>query len=179
MTDVLQTIVMYADWRGVESQLVEILGRNRLVNELLRAGLEVAVPIRDRGVDLVAYADVDERIKEFVARPIQMKAALRRSFGVWKKYARFPDMLLAFVWNLDGELAPETYALTVPEAIDIASVMGWTNTASWVENGGYGSTRPSGRLVELLAPHAMTPQRWWSKVATGPLVAGDRARLAG
>ena len=168
MTEVLQTTVMYADWRGVDSQLVEILGRNRLVNELLRAGLEVAVPIRDRGVDLVAYADVDERIKVFVARPIQMKAALRRSFGVWKKYAKFPDMLLAFAWHLDGALPPQTFAVTIPEAIAIATRMGWTDTRSWREKGGYGTTRPSQRLLELLAPHLMTDQRWWSKVTSPP-----------
>lgn len=148
--------------------MVEILGRDRLVGELLRAGLEVAVPIRDRGIDLIAYADIDERIQNFVAKPIQLKAALKRSFGVWRKYIKFPDLLVAFVWNLDGVLAPETYALTVQEAVDIADFMGWTKTASWIENGGYGTTRPSSRLIELLAPHAMTPQLWWSKVAAGP-----------
>ena len=151
----------------MDSQSVEILGRNRLVDELLRAGLEVAIPMRDRGVDLVAYADVDERVESFVARPIQMKAASTRSFGVWKKYMKFPDMLLAFVWHLDGTQPSRTYAVTVPEAIDVADAMGWTRTASWIEKGGYGTTRPSGRLLEFLAPHEMTSQRWWSKVVRG------------
>jgi hypothetical protein len=41
-----------------DSQRVEIMGRHRLNNELIAAGLEVAVPICDRGVDLIAYADV-------------------------------------------------------------------------------------------------------------------------
>ena len=39
----------------VDSQLIEIIGRNRLINELLRGGLEVATPLRDRGIDLIAY----------------------------------------------------------------------------------------------------------------------------
>lgn len=44
---------------NVDSQVVELLGRNRLIDELLRAGLEVAVPERDRGIDLIAYLDLD------------------------------------------------------------------------------------------------------------------------
>ena len=34
-----------------DSQVIELLGRNLLVAELLQAGLEVALPIRDRGLD--------------------------------------------------------------------------------------------------------------------------------
>ena len=43
---------------AVDSQVIELLGRNRLVSELLRAGLEVAIPARDRGIDLIAYLDL-------------------------------------------------------------------------------------------------------------------------
>ena len=34
----------------MDTQVMELLGPNRLVTELLRAGLEIAVPIRDRGI---------------------------------------------------------------------------------------------------------------------------------
>lgn len=53
-----------------DSQQVEMFGRNVLVAQLVADGLEVAVPQRDRGVDLVVYAD---RGDEFVARPIQIR----------------------------------------------------------------------------------------------------------
>jgi predicted methyltransferase MtxX (methanogen marker protein 4) len=56
----------------MDSQTVEIIGRNRLVNELLAAGLEVATPLRDRGIDLIAYVDLDEAIGRFAAFPIQL-----------------------------------------------------------------------------------------------------------
>ena len=39
----------------MDTQMIEIMGRNRLIDELLRAGLEVALPLRDRGIDLIAY----------------------------------------------------------------------------------------------------------------------------
>jgi hypothetical protein len=86
----------------MDSQVVELLGRNHLVGELLRAGLEVSLPLRDRGIDLIAYADLDERVKSFVARPIQMKASSSSSFSIDAKYAKFPELILAHVWHLPG-----------------------------------------------------------------------------
>ena len=38
----------------LDSQVTEYLGRNLLIDQLLRAGVEVAIPVRDRGVDLIA-----------------------------------------------------------------------------------------------------------------------------
>ena len=57
----------------MDSQLIELLGQNRLTDELLRAGLEIAQPVRDRGVDLSAYAELDTQVDWFVARPIKLK----------------------------------------------------------------------------------------------------------
>ncbi len=45
----------------LDTQVIELLGRQRLIAELLRDGLEVALPVRDRGVDLVAYADLSRQ----------------------------------------------------------------------------------------------------------------------
>jgi len=73
-----------------DTQLTEIFGRNRLINDLLRSGVEVATPARDRGVDLIAYLDIDEQIGRFVAVPIQIKTATQRSFSIDRKYSKFP-----------------------------------------------------------------------------------------
>lgn len=77
----------------MDAQTLELIGQYRLAGELLHAGLEVAFPARDRGVDLIAYADIDKpivrrQIGRFVAKPIQLKAASRRSFGIWAKYRK-------------------------------------------------------------------------------------------
>jgi len=119
----------------MDTQTIELLGRHRLASELLQAGLEVASPSRDRGVDLIAYADIDKQVGRFLARPIQMKAASQRSFGIWKKYLKIHDLVFAFVWHLDGAATPETYALTCAEAIAVGDAMGWTCTASWTKLG--------------------------------------------
>jgi hypothetical protein len=41
---------------AVDSQTVEIIGRNFLVSQLVRDGVEVARPERDHGIDLIAYS---------------------------------------------------------------------------------------------------------------------------
>ncbi len=153
----------------MDGQVVELLGRNRLVSELLRAGLEVALPMRDRGVDLIAYADQGSRVKQFVGRPIQMKAASASSFSVHGKYEPFPNLILAYVWYLDDPARTVTYALTYPEAYSVAEQMGWIHTPSW-QSGGYSTTKPSVRLVTLLEPHRMTSERWWQKITADQLL---------
>ena len=119
----------------MDSQVVEILGRNKLVEELIRAGLEVSVPVRDRGIDLIAYADLFTNVQAFVARPIQMKAASNRSFGLDRKFAKFPNLLIAYVWHLDRAEAVATFALTYEEALVARGQLtsGWSGPAEqWV-----------------------------------------------
>ncbi len=57
----------------MNSQIVELIGRNYLVSELLKAGFEVATPLRDRGVDLIAYIDLDDDIDRFARWCIAQK----------------------------------------------------------------------------------------------------------
>lgn len=147
----------------MDTQLVEILGRHRLIAELLRANLEVAIPARDRGIDLIAYADLGTQVARFSACPIQLKAAIGGSFSVDRKYAKFPNLLIAYVWYLADPAKTVTYAITHPEAVAVADTMGYTRTSSW-EKGLYVTTRPSPQLVAQLKPFRMTPEKWWEKI---------------
>jgi len=103
-----------------DSQLVELAGRCWLISQLLQAGLEVARPERDRGIDLIAYLDLDETARDFIACPIQVKAASKTAFSVDPKYSRFPRMLIVYVWELDNPAQTAAYALTYAEALAIA-----------------------------------------------------------
>jgi hypothetical protein len=152
-----------------DSQRVELLGRNRLIDELLRDDLEIALPIRDRGIDLIAYVDLSESVSRYVARPVQMKASWTRAFGIDRKYAKFPGLLIAYVWNLNSATDAVTYALDYGQACTIAEKLGWTRTASW-EKGGYSSSAPSKQLLESLEPHRITPGAWWKLVVASPTV---------
>jgi hypothetical protein len=147
----------------VDSQRIELLGRNLLVSELIRAGLEVALPLRDRGVDLVVYADQASKVHAFAAVPIQMKAASKRSFGIDQKYARIANLLLVHVWNIEVPSEVAIFALRYPEAVAIAERKGWTATESW-RRGGYSISNPGKELREMLEPYRMTTQKWWPTV---------------
>lgn len=147
-----------------DTQIIEIRGRHRLIDEILQPGLEVALPMRDRGIDLLVYADLSDHVQTFAARPIQLKASSDQSFGLYRKYSRFPDLIIAYVWHLATPARAATYALTYPEALQIAETIGWTKTASWIDGGGYSTQAPSAQLIELLEPHRMTPDAWWQKI---------------
>lgn len=140
-----------------DSQKVELLGRNRLIDELLRDYLEVAVPVRDHGIDLIAYADT--AVSSYVARPIQMKAAWTRSFAVDQKYEKFPNLIIAYVWNLNDPQEAATYAMTYSDALGIAEAMGWTRTVSW-KRGAYSNNQPGKKLRALMEPFRMSPGTW-------------------
>jgi len=147
----------------LDGQVVEIIGRNWLVSELYRAGVEVARPERDRGIDLIAYADLSENVSTYVARPIQMKAAWKQSFAIDRKYEKFPDLLIAYVWNLSSPNEAVTYAMSFSQSCSIAEKMGYTRTLSW-ERGSYVSNAPGRRLSELLKPFEMKARAWWRLV---------------
>jgi hypothetical protein len=146
-----------------DTQVIELMGRNRLGSDLLRDGLEVAVPARDRGIDLIAYADLSSRVKAFVARPMQMKVATEKSFGLFRKYQRLANLIIAYVWHVDDPVKTVTYALTYDEAYALAKKVKWTKTKSW-ERDGYSTTRPSAQLCELLEQYRMREGKWWEKV---------------
>ena len=160
---------------ATDSQVVELLGRSHLIGELLRAGLEVAVPARDRGVDLIAYADLSDQVSMFFARPIQMKAASNRVFGINQKYKRVRELLLVYVWHLQTSEPIEAFALSYEEAVEVGRKMGYTRTASW-RSGAYTTTRPSARLRVLLEPFRMDPTRWWNLVVPQAVKAGRRSK---
>lgn len=148
----------------MDTQTIEIMGRNRLVNELLVAGLEVAIPLRDRGIDLIAYVDLATKTSEFAAVPIQMKVASKRAFSIDTKYAKISNLVIAYVWGLHAPEHAQTFALTYSEAVEIAKIMKWTATASWTK-GSYSTSAPSKKLCELLAPFEMSPEAWRKKVS--------------
>jgi hypothetical protein len=143
----------------LDTQVVELFGRQRLIAELLRDDLEVALPVRDRGIDLIAYADLTRQVTQFAARPIQMKASTTSGFGVFTKYERVADLIMAYVWQLGDPATAVTYAMTYPQAVTVADAQGWTSTPSW-GTGGYSTSRPSQQLLGLLEPYRMGPGRW-------------------
>jgi hypothetical protein len=141
----------------VDTQLQEIRGRNILVNELIRGGLEVARPERDKGIDLIAFT---QHTEDFLACPVQLKASVKRAFIVHRKYVSFPTMLHAFVWRLDD--VPEIIALTWMDLRAFAERHGWDRQESWAKHHYWRVPDAKGALLAELQPFRMdsAPERW-------------------
>ena len=157
--------------KKVDTQLVELAGRNWLASQILRAGIEIAKPERDRGIDLMAYIDLDKRFEKFAACPIQMKAATGSVFSLDPKYSKFPQLLLVYVWNLADPANTKCFALTYTEALRVAQKMGYTKTNSWLKGGkagrpGYSTTAPSKKLCSMLVAFEVISEKdWWRKIS--------------
>lgn len=158
-----------------DSQVTEIIGRNWLVNELLKAGLEVAAPLRDHGIDLFAYFDLNadahgqpSHTAHFAARPLQLKAVNGERFMLDRKYEKFPDLLLVYVWHLKEPARTIAYALSYSQALAIAESLGWTATEAWKQHGVDNMSVPSKELVRLLEPYRATNDRWPQLIRPAP-----------
>lgn len=141
---------------NLDTQQVEIVGRNLLVSLFIADGIEIAEPVRDNGIDLIAYkATAGERRLAVV--PVQLKAFTKEGFSVHAKYEKFHGIVMAYVWYSTEPLQSKVYVMTYTQAFAIAEAMGWTETKSWIEGGGYSTSYPSKQLKELLSNHRYTP----------------------
>ena len=146
-----------------DGQLTEIAGKHVLISRLVAAGFEVAEPLRDKGIDLLAYRD-GEGGKDFAAYPIQLKASSHESFSLDKKYERFPRLLIAYVWNVQAPERSDVYALTFSDALQVMEKKGYAKTESWTKKGYYFVRSAGPELKEMLEPYKMTTKRWQEKL---------------
>lgn len=141
---------------NLDTQQVEIIGRNFLVAQLVAEDLEVATPLRDEGVDLLVYTGKRSE-GNFVAAPIQLKSAQAAIFGVDTKFLAFPSLILACVWGVKGAKGMQLYLMTYKQALEVAEELGWTRTNDFLAGGRYTTTDPSKRVLDALAKHQYYP----------------------
>jgi hypothetical protein len=148
-----------------DNQLTELAGKHLLIAQLTAAGLEVAVPVRDRGIDLIAYLDRGTPPRDFVACPIQLKASTGEGFSLDKKYEKTANLILAYVWHVTDPVGYSIYALSYREALDILHRKGHTAAKCW-ENGRWNITRADKQLIRMLEMYKMTPKKWVERVSS-------------
>lgn len=134
-----------------DTQLVEIAGKHLLIARLVAAGFEVAEPLRDKGIDLIVYRDKEK----FSATPVQLKASTGESFSLDRKYEKSPNLLLAYVWNVNTVDKGEVYLLTFGQALKVMEAQGYSKTDSWIKNGYYFVRNAGRELKERLRPYRM------------------------
>jgi len=152
----------------IDTQIVEALGKNLLVNKLLISNIEVAYPIRDRGVDLIAYNERGTHSQSFIATPLQLKIYTKTGFSIDKKYSQIKNLVLVYVWNTLSEVNAKFFALTYKEAVELATKMEWTKNASWTkDNGRWSTSKSSERLRNLIAKYEIADGDWSSIMKKG------------
>ena len=130
-----------------------------MISQLLAGGVEVANPVRDRGIDLIAYLDLADNLNDFVACPIQLKANKQARFCIEKKYEKITNLVMVYAWNVLSP-KPELYALTYREVVDLLEVKGHTKTPSWTKDGGGYSLTVTDSWRETLSRFRMEPDMW-------------------
>jgi hypothetical protein len=146
-----------------DNQVIELRGRALLVEQLFAAGIEVATPVRDRGIDLIAYIDRDA--KSYVSRPIQLRAFRKEGIKLDRKHARFPGLILALVCYIDEPDRTVTYALPYRDATRLIRKRGllkWNRRQSYYR-GSFGRDL----LAMFDQRFRMTDKRWRQLIQNG------------
>lgn len=149
----------------MHKQHVEVVGRNIVTNQLTREGIEVAEPVRDQGIDLVAYLSKDDGADRFQARPLQLKVASDRAFSIRRKYLAFNQMYIVYVWRVAYPSdEPEIYVLDTDEMVAVGDERGWTTNPTWIDNDRWDETQATQATKRLIQKHRMKPGGWRSKL---------------
>lgn len=143
----------------MDAATIRLLGRHRIADDLIRAGLHAAVPLADgSGIDLFAFAIPGSAGETFVAIPVRVRASSGRSFGFDEDAERIPNLLHAFVWGI-GSQEERVYAMSHREARGVAEKLGFTLATSG-QFALYEQHSPQRPLLEVMEPYRMTPEAW-------------------
>jgi hypothetical protein len=143
------------------ANIIEVLGRNHLIAQLIEDGVHAAVPLWDQGVDLLAYY---EHAGGLVARPLQLKVSEISRWGVYKKYAAIPALLMVHAWHVKQSQDVEIYAMSYTEAVELLTTTStYATTATWKKPMGHYDTSPvrnNSMLWNRLQPFRMGQGKW-------------------
>jgi len=150
---------------SLKSQQVEVIGRNIVINQLVHEGIEVAEPVRDRGIDLVAYLSKEEGADRFRARPLQLKVASERSFSIRRKYLEFNQMYVVYVWRVAYPAEDsEIYVLDTQEMVAVGDERGWTSKDTWTKDDRWDETRVTKATKRVIKKHRVRLGEWRAKL---------------
>ena len=123
-----------------QSQITEVINRQRLIAIALERGYNAFLPVYDGGIDFILYRE-DGKGGPADLKKVQLK-------GRWyidKKYLG-RDIWIAFPEGDNWYLAPHD------ELVRIGTGVGFTKTKSWVEGGAYGRKGLSKNLATAMDP---------------------------
>lgn len=100
------------------------IGEHLVTVELLRRGIEVSVPVVDRGIDLIAF----KTAPLLRAVPLQVKATPSANFTIHRAWEQIPGLVLVYVF--DVATRPIFNIMDYADAFRLAS--SWTDLSDKV-----------------------------------------------
>src|SRR5271155_2297843 len=88
----------------------ERTGTNWLIIQLLNAGLDVATPFVDEGIDLFVYGQ--DRDGKLTFRSLQIKTTDSEGFELYKKYEKIPELFMIYIWYSNELKETKAYGMT-------------------------------------------------------------------
>ncbi len=90
-----------------------------LGEKLSSAGIRLAFPEYDSGIDFIAYS-TDGR---FLSAPVQLKASTQQGFQTNKKYLQIPDLRIVYLWHVGLDLTKiKAFCLPYNKAEEIVDI---------------------------------------------------------
>src|ERR1700730_11601211 len=99
----------------VQSEMLELVGRARLMDELLEDGVNVALPMGACEIDMLAYVDSRAAACRIVSVPIKVASFCSDALSSNLEAARASGLLIALVWGLSNPEHARTFAFTPAE----------------------------------------------------------------
>lgn len=148
----------------LDSQQIEVLGRNLFISALLRDGIEVATPIRDNGIDLLVYKAFHNARQTPKVVPIQLKCSSGAAWGIKRRYETIKDIRLVHVWNLATEIPCEFYCLSWSDANSVLMQHNYTPMNWDTPQGSYAANRVTQSLRNTLSRFKVVPGGWTKRL---------------
>lgn len=109
---------------SVDKSDIGAIGEHLVTVELLRRGVEVSVPVVDRGIDLIAF----KPSPLFRAVPLQVKATPSANFTIHRAWEQIPGLVLVYVFDVGTH--PIFNVMRYADALRLAS--SWTDLSDKV-----------------------------------------------
>jgi hypothetical protein len=139
----------------MDSEMLELVGRARLMDEMMEDGVNVALPMGACEMDMLAYVNSRTGPCRIVSVPINVASFCSDALSSNLEAARVSGLLIALVWGIGNPEDVRTFALTPAEltVVKMIEIIGRANACT-----------PEVVLRNALEPFAMSPGKWRKKI---------------
>jgi hypothetical protein len=133
----------------MDSEMLELARRARLMDQLLEDGVNIALPMGACEIDMLAYVNSRTGACRMESVPISVASFCSDALSSNLETARASGLLIALVWGTGNPEDIRTFAFTPAELtlVKMIQIIG-----------------PGAVLQNALEPFAMSPGKWRKKI---------------